>query len=138
MTENTYEGMFLLDSNRYASNPEGTGGEVLAILEKAGAKVLASRPWQDSKLAYQIDGHRKGLYFLTYFSIETAKLGEITRLCKFNETILRHLLIKLDAALVQPMVSMALGHGPVPIVSTFKDADSEPAVAAVAAVEAVL
>ena len=32
MSEVTYEGMFLLDSNRYGANPTGVSGEVLAIL----------------------------------------------------------------------------------------------------------
>ena len=64
-----------------ASNPDGTKGEVLAILERAGGKLLASRPWQDSKLAYQIDGHRKGMYFLTYFSIDSDKLATRSHHC---------------------------------------------------------
>ena len=125
--------MFLLDSNKYASNSDGVSGEVMAILERAGAKVLASRPWQDSKLAYAINGHRKGMYFLTYFSMDSRGLHEITRLCKFNESILRHLIIKLDPALVEPMLAMASGRGE--IVSSFKDTDAMPA--AVAAVEAI-
>lgn len=128
MSEATYEGMFLLDSNKYASNADGTLGEVTTILEKAGAKLLASRPWQDGKLAYPINGHRKGLYFLTYFSTDKKGLLEITRLCKFSETIIRHLILKLDPALVEPMLAMATGRGE--IVSTFKDTDSEPIVAA--------
>lgn len=128
MSEATYEGMFLLDSNKYASNPDGTLGEVTAILDKAGAKLLASRPWQDGKLAYAINGHRKGLYFLTYFSMDSKGLHEISRLCKFSETIIRHLILKLDPALVEPMLAMATGRGE--IVSTFKDTDSEPVVAA--------
>lgn len=134
MAEITYEGMFLLDSNKYASNSDGVSGEVLAILERAGAKLLASRPWQDSKLAYQIDGHRKGMYFLTYFTIDSLKLAEITRLCKFNENIIRHLLINLDPALVEPMVAMAMGKGD--IVSSFHDAEPEP-IGAVAAVDVI-
>lgn len=136
MAEYTYEGMFLLDSNKYASNPDGMSGEVLAIIERAGGKLLASRPWQDSKLAYQIDGHRKGLYYLTYFTIDSQKLAEISRLCKFNEAILRQLMIKLDPALVEPMVNMALGKGD--IVSSFHDTEQDPVAAAVVAVDAVI
>src|ERR1700748_2837991 len=109
--------MFLLDSNKFAANPDGLGGEVHALIERAGGKVLASRPWQDGRLAYSIDGHRKGLYFLTYFSIDSLQIQEINRLVKFNETILRHLLIKLDPALVAPMLAMATGKGEV--VSSF-------------------
>src|SRR5262245_31097151 len=114
--------MFLLDSNRYAANPQGVSGEVLAILERVNAKVLATRPWQDGKLSYAIDGHRKGLHFLVYFSMDSRQLAEIDRLVKFNETILRHMLIKLPVALIEPMLAMATGKGEV--VTTFHDTDA--------------
>jgi len=118
----TYEGMFLLDTNKYAANPQGVSGEVLAILERVGAKVLATRPWQDGKLAYAVDGHRKGLHFLVYFSMDSRQLTEVDRLVKFNETILRHLVIKLPVALIEPMLAMATGKGEV--VTTFRDTDA--------------
>lgn len=122
MSQVTYEGMFLLDTNKYAANPQGVSGEVLAILERVGAKVLATRPWQDGKLAYAVDGHRKGLHFLVYFSMDSLKLHEVDRLVKFNETILRHMTIKLPVALIEPMLAMATGKGEV--VTTFRDTDA--------------
>ncbi len=122
MANVTYEGMFLLDSNKYAVNPEGIKGEVLALLERIGAKVLATRPWQDGKLSYAIDGHRKGLHFLVYFSMDSLHLVELERLVKFNETILRHMVIKLPVALIEPMLAMATGKGEV--VTTFRDSDA--------------
>lgn len=122
MANVTYEGMFLLDSNKYAVNPEGVKGEVLALLERVGAKVLATRPWQDGKLAYAIDGHRKGLHFLVYFSMDSLQLVELERLVKFNETILRNMVIKLPVALIEPMLAMATGKGEV--VTTFRDSDA--------------
>lgn len=120
-TTQTYEGMFILDSNKYASNPDGLTGEVTAIIERAGGKVLAQRPWQDGKLAYAIEGHRKGMYFLTYFSCDTQGIKELDRLVGFNEAILRHMTLKLDPSLVEPMLAMATGSGG--IVSSFKDGD---------------
>jgi len=114
--------MFLLDSNRYGANPTGVSGEVLAILERVGAKVLATRPWQDGKLSYAIDGHRKGLHFLVYFTMDSRHLVEIDRLVKFNESILRHMVIKLPVALIEPMLAMATGKGEV--VTTFHDNDA--------------
>lgn len=122
MSQVTYEGMFLLDTNKYAANPQGVSGEVLAILERVGAKILATRPWQDGKLAYAVDGHRKGLHFLVYFSMDSLKLHEVDRLVKFNETILRHIVIKLPVALIEPMLAMATGKGEV--VTTFRDTDA--------------
>ncbi len=122
MANVTYEGMFLLDSNKYAANPQGTTAEVTGLLERVGAKVLATRPWQDGKLAYPINGHRKGLHFLVYFSMESRQLHELDRLVKFNESILRHMVIKLPVALIEPMLAMATGKGEV--VTTFRDTDA--------------
>lgn len=106
-----YEGMFLLDSNKYASNPDGVSGEVIHIIEKSGGKILASRPWQDGKLAYPIDGHKKGLYFLTYFEMDGTKLPEVAHSCKLSETVLRHLVLRVEPALVEPLVAIATGEG---------------------------
>lgn len=118
----TYEGMFLLDSNKYASNPQGTTGDVLGMLEKIGAQVLATRAWQDGKLAYAIEGQRKGLHFLTYFNVESRKVHELDRMVKLSESVLRHLIIKLPEKLIAPMIDMANGKGEV--ITTFHDSDS--------------
>jgi small subunit ribosomal protein S6 len=118
----TYEGMFLLDSNKYASNPQGTTGDVLGMLEKIGAQVLATRAWQDGKLAYAIEGQRKGLHFLTYFTVESRKVHELDRMVKLSESVLRHLIIKLPEKLIAPMIDMANGKGEV--ITTFHDSDS--------------
>jgi len=127
--------MFLLDSNKYASNPQGTMGEVLGMLEKIGAQVLATRPWQDGKLAYAIDGQRKGMHYLTYFTAESRKVYELDRMVKLNESVLRHLIIKLPEKLIAPMVDMANGKGEV--ITTFHDSDSSSLSDAVPAAVAV-
>lgn len=122
----TYEGMFLLDSNKYASNPQAMLGEVQSMLEKIGAQVLATRPWQDGKLAYAVDGHRKGLHLLTYFTADSLRVHDLDRMVKLNESVLRHLVIKLPTKLVGPMVDMANGRGEV--ITTFHDTENSPLV----------
>ena len=109
--ENVYEGMFILDSVKYAQNPDSVQKEVLGLLERVGATILVSRPWQDAKLAYPIDKHKKGLYYLAYFRLDPANLVELTRLCKLNETVLRQLILLVDPLLVEPLVSVASGDG---------------------------
>lgn len=123
MAENVYEGMFLLDSNTYASNPEGTTKSVLGILEKNGATVLASRPWQDGKLAYPIDGHKKGLYFLAYFRMDGVALPEVNRSCKLNDSVIRLLILQVEPALVEPLLASATGEGAA--LSKFHDDDRD-------------
>lgn len=123
MADNVYEGMFLLDSNKYASNPEGTTKSVLGILEKNGATILASRPWQDGKLAFPIDGHKKGLYFLAYFKMDGVSLPEVNRSCKLNESVIRQLILQVEPALVEPLLASATGEGAA--LSKFHDDDRD-------------
>ena len=107
MATKVYEGMFLLDSNRYARDPGGVSGQITQIVEKCGGEILASRLWNEQKLAYTIEGHRKGTYWLTYFRLDSGKQGELTRACRLNENILRNLVIRIDDRLVDTLVRHA-------------------------------
>jgi small subunit ribosomal protein S6 len=106
---NHYEGMFILDSGRFGANPEAAATEVAGIIEKVGGTVVAHRPWQDSKLAYPINGHRKGLYYLTFFTAESRAVNEINGIVKLNENVLRHLILSHDKGLFDQMVDMVGG-----------------------------
>jgi small subunit ribosomal protein S6 len=102
-----YEGMFLLDSNRYARDPGGVSGQITQIVENCGGEILASRLWSEQKLAYSIEGHRKGTYWLTYFRMDSVKQPELARACRLNENILRNLVIRIDDRLVDTLVRHA-------------------------------
>jgi len=109
LAENVYEGMFILDSNHYARDPAAAAASVEELVEKNGGQLLASRLWSDQKLAYPIEGHRKGAYWLTYFRIDSQRLAELNRAARLNDTVLRSLVIRIDPRLVDAMVAHALG-----------------------------
>lgn len=108
MRDNVYEGMFILDSNSYARDAAALSGRVVEMIEKHGGEILASRLWAEQKLAYPINGQRKGTYWLTYFRIESTRLVELNRAARINDDILRSLVLKIDPRLVDPMVTHAL------------------------------
>ena len=43
--------------------------QIPSTVEQFGGKMLASRLWEERRLAYPIKGHRKGTYWLTYFQL---------------------------------------------------------------------
>jgi small subunit ribosomal protein S6 len=102
-----YEGMFILDSNRYAREGVAVADDVNKLIEKLGGKLLVSRLWDDRRLAYPIDGHKKGTYWLTYFSIESTSIPTLTNELRLNDTVLRNLFIKIDSRLVDTLVEHA-------------------------------
>jgi small subunit ribosomal protein S6 len=107
LDENVYEGLFILNSNRYARDPAGVSGAVTALIEKQGGTVLVSRLWEERRLAYPISGQRKGTYWLTYFRVDGQKIPAINELANRQNDFLRHLLIRIEPRIVDTLVSHA-------------------------------
>ncbi len=129
MAVNVYEGMFILDSNRYSRDQTGVSGQLPEMIEKLGGEMLASRLWEERRLAYPIDGHRKGTYWLTYFKLDSGQLTALNRQCQLSESIVRSLFLKVDPRIVEVLVSHALA-GP----ASLRRAPEPAPVAAVAGV----
>ena len=107
MTENVYEGMYILDTNRYGRDPESVSGQIPKMIESAGGEMLVSRLWEERRLAYTIRGQRKGTYWLTYFRLDGSRIDEIRRQCRLSESILRVLFLKVDPKIVDALVAHA-------------------------------
>ncbi len=116
MPVRTYEAMFLLDSNKAAANWEETVESVHKILEKYQAEIVASRQWDERRLAYPIRynnvTHRKGTYLLTYFRADVENLVEIGNDFKLNETIIRELIVRIPPQLEESLISQAMAYNP--------------------------
>jgi small subunit ribosomal protein S6 len=107
MPSNVYECMFLLDTNKVAGDTPAAAKQLHTILEKHSAEVLASRPWEERKLAYPIKGHKKGLYYLMYFRTDGPNLVPIERDLQLNETVLRSLVLYVDPKMVDTLLEVA-------------------------------
>jgi small subunit ribosomal protein S6 len=108
---NYYEGMFLLDSADFASDPEGMGKMLTDMIERVGGTVGAHRPWQDGRLAYEIKGRRKGLHYLVMFRLETPKMADLNRAIRLNEKVLRTLFIAHPKVLYDASVAAITPEG---------------------------
>jgi small subunit ribosomal protein S6 len=107
MAANVYECMILLDNNKVAGDLPGTVKHIHAILERNHAEVLASRTWADQKLAYPVNGHKKGLYYLIYFRTEGKNIVTMEQDFKLYETILRNLVLRVARQHIDLMLEMA-------------------------------
>ncbi len=107
MNENVYEGLFILNANRYSQDPGAVSGAVTNLIESQGGTILVSRLWEERRLAYPIGGQRKGTYWLTYFRLDGQKIPAINELANRNNDFLRHLLIRIDPRIVDTLVSHA-------------------------------
>ena len=92
--QNTYEGMFLLDAT--GADFEAASEPIRSILGRYGAEILACKPWEDRRLAFEIRGRKRGLYVLVYFKLDTSKVREIEHDCRLDERFLRALILRKD------------------------------------------
>ncbi|MDR1923366.1 MAG: 30S ribosomal protein S6 [Planctomycetaceae bacterium] len=111
MAQNVYEGLFILDPDVYAKSPEEVSGQISALVEQSTGEVLLSRLWDERKLAYPIKGHKRGTYWLAYFSLDPVKVKELTRQFQLSGNVIRFLILKVDRRLVDTLVEHArAGH----------------------------
>jgi len=111
LAQNVYEGLFIFDSNRYGRDQVGVSGQVAEMVTKLGGEILVSRLWEERRLAYPINGQRKGTYWLAYFKLDGRQLPALERECQLSESILRSLTLKVEPRIVDALVSHALSAG---------------------------
>lgn len=93
-TKNYYEGMFLVDAGQ--PNAQVALEPVRHVLERSEAEILSLKPWDERRLAYEIQGRKRGLYILGYFRLDPSKVVELEHDCLLNEKILRSLILRRE------------------------------------------
>jgi small subunit ribosomal protein S6 len=103
-----YEGMFILDPSKDSRDPAGSAQQINDLIAQFGGTVLAARLWDERKLAYPINGHKKGVYWLTYFKMPGGQLTALERQCEISDDIIRKLVLKIDDRIADALVQHAL------------------------------
>jgi small subunit ribosomal protein S6 len=94
-TTRIYEGLFLFPQS-VATDLQSAVDHIGSILERADAEVIALSKWDERRLAYDIKGNKRGVYFLAYFKVAFDKLDSIERDCNLSEEILRALVTRAE------------------------------------------
>ena len=91
-----YEGMFLMDNRQANRDWDGCLEKLNAILTKHGAEVVRSVKWGERKLAYDINGHRRGTYVLIYFNAVGDAVSRIYREIELSELLHRAMILTVQ------------------------------------------
>ena len=89
-----YEGLFLFDANLAAKDWPGLEKHIGDLLTKNEAEMVYSERWPDRKLAYEVQGCRKGTYFLTYFNAPGPAITALHRDVQLSERVLRLMVLQ--------------------------------------------
>jgi small subunit ribosomal protein S6 len=91
----TYEAMFLIGQ---AATSENEGGVALVrgVLERHNAKVIVLKKWDERKLAYEVNGAKRGTYIIAFFETTGPAVTAIERDVKLSEDFLRVMTLRAD------------------------------------------
>jgi small subunit ribosomal protein S6 len=105
--QNQYEAMFLLGPS-FATEIENAQKLVRGMIEKHDGQIIVMKKWDERKLAYELEGQKRGLYIITFFKALSAAIGAIEREVNLSDQVLRVLITRADhlnadeMALVEP------------------------------------
>ncbi|MHC4107280.1 MAG: 30S ribosomal protein S6 [Planctomycetota bacterium] len=90
-----YEGLFLFPHTATADLHDAVE-HLKDIVTRVDAKIISLRKWDERRLAYEIKGNKRGLYFLMYFRARADQMTTIERACNLSEQVLRSLIVRAD------------------------------------------
>lgn len=89
-----YECMLIVDPTLEADATEAVITRYSEIVEKNGGKVERVDRWGKRKLAYEIKGQTDGYYAIITFKGENPAIGELDRVLKIADEIVRHSIVR--------------------------------------------
>jgi len=90
-----YEAMFLFPQSASA-DMNAAMDHIKECLSKGDVTLHSLIKWDERRLAYDVKGNKRGVYFLSRFTAEPRKVKEIERDCRLSEKMLRALIVRND------------------------------------------
>jgi small subunit ribosomal protein S6 len=90
-----YEAMFLFPAGASAELDKSVN-MVKSMIERHEGKVIVLKKWDERKLAYELEGQKRGLFIIAYFTAPGSAVAAIERDVNLSEDILRVLVTHAD------------------------------------------
>lgn len=73
--------------------------QIAAVTDRFGATFEKTENWGRRKLAYEIAGHREGVYVLEVINGPGAMTAELDRRLRVFDIVIRHMIVRVDEQL---------------------------------------
>ncbi|CCY78861.1 30S ribosomal protein S6 [Mycoplasma sp. CAG:877] len=93
---NKYEVMFIVRPDMEEAEIKKTADDMKKVLADNGAKFLEEKSLGQKELAYEINKFKTGYYYLFVVEAESKATKEFDRVARINESLLRHLVVKVE------------------------------------------
>lgn len=96
---NLYEGMYILSATLSDEARQKAMDKIHAGITSRGGEILKLHPRGRQRLAYEIEGHREGYYYVMYFKVSPASMTELWQEYHLNEDLVRFMTLSTDKVL---------------------------------------
>ena len=91
-----YEIMFIVRPDMEEAEIRKTAEDMKKVLTDKKANILEEKALGQRELAYEINKFKTRYYYLFVVEAETAATKEFDRVARINESLLRHLVVKVE------------------------------------------
>ena len=93
---NKYEITFIVRPDMEEAEIKKTAENMKKVLTDAKANILEEKALGQKELAYEINKFSTGYYYLFVVEAEKEAEQEFNRVARINESLLRHLIVKVE------------------------------------------
>ncbi|MCB1107375.1 MAG: 30S ribosomal protein S6 [Chlamydiia bacterium] len=94
-----YEGMYILNASLSEDALKKSLERITKTIEDGGGEIHKIHEMGRKKLAYEIDNHKQGHYFLLYFSVVPTLIEEMWKEYHLNEDLIRFVTMRAEEVL---------------------------------------
>jgi small subunit ribosomal protein S6 len=73
--------------------------QVQTVVDRFGGNIEKTENWGRRRLAYEIEGHREGVYVLELINGPAALTAELDRRLRVFDIVMRHMVVRVDEEL---------------------------------------
>jgi small subunit ribosomal protein S6 len=94
-----YELMLVLRPDLADDKVQSSLERTARAIAGGGGQIVKQAPWGRRRLAYPIDHHREGSYYVILFEAPATAIAELERGLMISEEVLRHLVTRVERPL---------------------------------------
>ena len=93
---NKYEIMFIVRPDMEEAEIKKTAEDMKKVLTDEKSTILEEKAMGQRELAYEINKFKTGYYYLFVVEANATAVKEFDRIVRINESLLRHLIVKVE------------------------------------------
>lgn len=94
--QNLYEGMYIISAKLSEEARQKALQKITNGITSRGGEIAKIHEQGRKRLAYEIEGHKEGIYYLVYFNVHPSVITELWQEYHLNEDLIRFLTLRTD------------------------------------------